>query len=135
MVAKKRVFVSFDFDYDKISKDFVAAQAYLPDSPFEVIDASVRVAVPMKAWEEKTRAAIKRSDFVIVMVGPETHKAVGVIKEVQIAREVGIPIVQVIGFKGYKGGDYLAVPNAGPVLPWNWEHLKKLVGERSTRRR
>jgi len=127
-MAKKRVFVSFDFDHDKISKDFIAAQAHLPDSPFEVIDASVRVAVPMKAWEEKTRAAIKRSDFVIVMVGAETYKATGVIKEVQIAREVEIPIVQVIGFKGHKDRDYLAVPNAGPLGVWNWEKLKKLVG-------
>ena len=127
-MAKKRAFVSFDFDHDKISRDFVAAQAHLPDSPFEVIDASARVAIPMKAWEDKTRAAITRSDIVIVMVGPKTHKTPGVLKEVEIAREIGIPVVQVIGFKGHKDGSYLAVPNAGPLWVWNWEKLKKLVG-------
>jgi len=39
---KKRVFVSFDFDNDKVLKDFIIGQARLPDSPFEVIDHSLK---------------------------------------------------------------------------------------------
>ena len=35
-VGKKRVFVSFDFDHDRVLKDFIIGQARLPDSPFEV---------------------------------------------------------------------------------------------------
>jgi hypothetical protein len=35
-MAKKRVFVSFDFDNDKVLKDFIVGQSRLPDSPFEV---------------------------------------------------------------------------------------------------
>ena len=35
-MAKKRAFVSFDFDNDPALKDFVIGQARLPDSPFEV---------------------------------------------------------------------------------------------------
>ena len=31
----KRVFVSFDYDYDKTLKDFLIGQAKNPDSPFE----------------------------------------------------------------------------------------------------
>ena len=30
----KRAFISFDFDRDKTLKDFMVAQAKLPDSPF-----------------------------------------------------------------------------------------------------
>ncbi len=33
-MAKKRVFVSFDFDNDRTLKDFIIGQARLPDSPF-----------------------------------------------------------------------------------------------------
>jgi predicted GTPase len=94
-MAKKRVFVSFDFDNDKALKDFIIGQSRLADSPFEVIDTSLKEAAPMKTWEDKARAAIKRSDIVIVMVGPKTHKAPGVLKEVKMAREEGISIVQV----------------------------------------
>lgn len=124
-MAKKRVFVSFDFDNDKVLKDFIVGQSRLTDSPFEVIDTSLKEAAPMKTWEDKARAAIKRSDLVIVMVGPSTHKAPGVLKEVAMARDEDIPIIQVIG---YKDGNYTAVPNAGRLYAWNWDNLKKLLG-------
>src|SRR3989337_576114 len=102
-MAKKKVFVSFNFDNDKTLKDFIIGQAKLPDSPFEVVDTSLKEAAPMKTWEDKARAAIKRSDIVVVMGGPSTYKAPGVLKEVQMARDEGISIVQVIG---YKDGNY-----------------------------
>lgn len=124
-MAKKRVFVSFDFDNDKVLKDFIIGQTRLADSPFEVVDTSLKEAAPMKTWEDKARAAIKRSQLVVVMVGPQTYRAPGVLKEVAMAREEHIPIVQVIG---YKDGNYTAVPDAGRLYAWNWENLKKLFG-------
>ncbi len=123
-MAKKRAFISFDFDNDKRLKDFIIGQARLPDSPFDVIDASLKEAAPIKTWEDKARAAIKRSDIVIVMVGPYTYRAPGVLKEVKMAREEGVKIVQVIG---YKDGNYTAVPDAGRLYAWNWENLKNLL--------
>lgn len=53
LLRKKRVFISFDFDNDKILKEFVIGQAKLPDSPFEVIDQSLKEAAPERSWEEK----------------------------------------------------------------------------------
>lgn len=124
-MAKKRVFVSFDFDNDQKLKVFIVGQARLGDSPFEIIDTSLKEAAPMKTWEEKARAAIVRSDVVLVMVGPKTYSAPGVLKEVKMARDAGIPIFQVIG---YKDGNYTPVPNAGRLYAWNWDNLKKLLG-------
>lgn len=121
---KKRVFVSFDFDNDKKLKDFIIGQSRLPDSPFEVIDTSLKEAAPEKDWEDKANLAIKRSDQVVVMVGPYTHKAQGVLKEVRMARDASKPIVQIIG---YKDGDYTPVPDAGRLYKWNWENLKKIL--------
>lgn len=123
-MARKKVFVSFDFDNDRILKEFIIGQAKLPDSPFEVIDASLKEAAPMTTWEDKARAAIKRSDIVIVMVGPATSRAPGVLKEVAMARQEGIRIVQVIG---YKDASPTAVPNAGTLYRWNWQNLKLLL--------
>lgn len=124
-MAKKGAFVSFDFDNDRTLKDFVIGQARLPDSPFEVVDTSLKEQAPMNTWEDKARAAIKRSDIVLVMVGPNTHKAPGVLKEVAMARAAGIPVVQIIG---YKDGNYTPVPDAGRLYAWNWDNLKKLLG-------
>ena len=124
LVSKKKVFVSFDFDNDRVLKDFIIGQARLADSPFEVVDHSLKEAAPEPDWPKKARVAIKRSELVLVVVGPHTHKAQGVLKEVAMAREEGVPIVQIIG---YKNGNYTAVPNAGRLYSWNWDNLKRLL--------
>lgn len=123
-VNKKRVFVSFDFDNDRVLKDFILGQAKHGDSPFEVIDHSLKEAAPERNWENKARAAISRADIVLVMVGPRTHQARGVLKEVGMARQAGVKLVQVIG---YKDGQYTPVPAAGRLYAWSWENLKKLL--------
>jgi hypothetical protein len=41
-----------------------------------------------------------------------------------MAREEGVPIVQIIG---YKDGNYTAVPNAGRLYSWNRDNLKRLL--------
>ena len=56
-MAKKRVFISFDFDNDKKLKEFIVGQSRLPDSPFEIIDTSLKEAAPMKTWEDKASAS------------------------------------------------------------------------------
>lgn len=121
---KKRVFVSFDFDNDKKLKDFIIGQSKLQDSPFEVSDWSMKEAAPQRNWEQFAEDRIKRVELVIVMVGPKTHLAPGVLKEVEMARRNNISIVQVIG---YKDGNYTAVSNAGRLYSWNWDNLKKLL--------
>ncbi|WP_296555449.1 TIR domain-containing protein [Pigmentiphaga sp.] len=123
-MAKTRVFVSFDFDNDRVLKDFILGQAKLADSPFDVVDHSLKEAAPEHDWERKARAAIAKSDIVLVMVGPQTHKAHGVLKEIAMAREANVKIVQIIG---YKNGDYTPVSNAGRLYAWNWPNLKTLL--------
>jgi hypothetical protein len=124
MAVKKKVFVSYDFDNDKIIKEFLIGQSKLADSPFEVIDGSLKEAAPELTWESKARAKINAADIVIVMVGPNTHKAPGVLKEIQMAIELKKKIIQIIG---YKNGNYTRVENAGILYSWNWENLKKLL--------
>lgn len=121
---KKRVFVSFDFDNDRTLKEFLIGQSKLPDSPFSVEDHSLKEAAPERDWKRKARTAIKRADIVLVMVGAQTYRAPGVLAEVQMAREEGKPIVQVIG---YRNGSYRRVPDAGHIYDWNWENLKNIL--------
>jgi len=124
-MAKKKVFVSFDFDNDKTLKDFLIGQAKLEDSPFEVIDFSLKEAAPEKTWIEKAHAAISRAEVFIVMLGQKTKNAPGVLKEVKIANELRKEKFQIIGYKG--GSEAWAVPDAGRVYKWDWENLKKLL--------
>jgi hypothetical protein len=125
-VGKKRVFVSFDFDNDKALKDFIIGQARNPDSPFEVIDHSLKEEAPQLQWERRAREAIGRCDVFVVMLGPRTRYAPGVLKEVGFANELRKDKFQLIGYQG--GGESWAVPNAGRTYDWNWENLKRLLG-------
>jgi hypothetical protein len=125
-MPKTRVFVSFDFDNDKTLKDFIIGQAKLPDSPFEVVDHSLKEAAPERDWLVRARAAISRADRFIVMLGSRTRFAPGVLKEVAIAKELGKTRFQIIGYRN--GSRDWAVPDAGVTYEWNWENLKRLLG-------
>jgi hypothetical protein len=124
-LAKKKVFVSFDFDNDRVLKAFIIGQSKLPDSPFEIVDLSLKEAAPARDWERKADAAIARPDLVLVLVGAETWRAPGVLKEVQMARARKVKVVQMIA---YRDRTYKRVENAGELYRWNWENLKKLMG-------
>lgn len=125
MANKKKVFVSFDFDNDKFLKEAIIEQAKNEDSPFEASDHSLKEAAPEKEWLERARAAITRSNVVIVMLGPKTKNAPGVLKEVMIAKDLKKERFQIIGHK--EGTEQWAVPDGGRTYKWTWENLKNLL--------
>jgi len=69
MMAKKKVFLNFDFENDKKLKNSSIAQAKLPDSPFSVNDFSLREAYPDDKWVSKVQSSIARCEFFIVLLG------------------------------------------------------------------
>ena len=44
-MAKKRTFVSFDYDHDSFLKEALVGQAKNEDSPFELADWSIKEAI------------------------------------------------------------------------------------------
>lgn len=123
-MTRKRVFISFEHDEDRALKDLLIGQSRNEDSPFEVIDGSLKEAAPESNWEDKAAERIKMAEVVIVLLGPSTHDATGVAKEIAIARRLGKRIVQIIG---YKGGKYKRVPGAGRLYCWTWDNLRKIL--------
>ncbi len=124
--TKPRVFISFDYDNDKALKDFLIGQSKNTDSPFGISDWSMKEEAPEEYWEKEAERRISRSGMVIIMVGPKTHNAPGVLKEVSITRKLEKPLYQIIG---HKDGNYKLVPDAGRLYSWNWKNLKKLFSK------
>ena len=122
-MSKKRVFISFYFDNDLNLKNLLLGQAKLTDSPFEISDWSLKEAAPQNDWEEKALAKIKRSDIVVVIAGIATYRASGVKKEVNMARNNYIKIVQIKP----QGTNPTRVENAGVLYDWTWDNLKNLL--------
>ena len=112
-MKKTTVFVSYDFDNDKKLYDFIIGQSKLPDSPFSVIDHSLKEAAPERDWEKKANAAISRAEKFMVMLGPRTRYASGVKKEVAMAKTLAKARFQIIGYNN--GSREWAVPDAGTV--------------------
>jgi len=122
-VAKKRVFVSFDFDNDRQLKHLLIGQSKHPNASFSVADWSLKEAAPEDNWQSKARAAIQRSDLVIVLLGRHTHRAPGVLVEVEMARVAKKQVVQLIG---QSNGNFKRVPNAGRTYAWTKPNLDLL---------
>src|ERR1035437_5947103 len=118
---RTRVFISYDYDNDLSLKNFLVGQSKLKGSPFLISDWSIKYA--SRGWRSEARDRIKQSDLVVIMCGYETHRAVGVSKEIAIAREVGTPYVLL---KGHKTG-WIRRPQGTwfweTIHPWTWENL------------
>jgi hypothetical protein len=122
--ARKRLYVTFDCDNDVHLGDFIVQQSHQADSPFEVVAFSTRANGAGDGQIETVRANIKAADATLVLVGRRTHKSPRVLGEVRMARQEGIPIVQMIGFPNRY---FDPVPEAGSLFTWDWDNLKMLV--------
>lgn len=118
---RTRVFISFDYEKDLGVAKLLGGQLANSRSPFEVENWSMKEAAPIKTWGEEARRRINRSDVVLVVVGGQTYRAAGVLEEVRMARELGIPLRQVIGYSDLTSPT--PVLNGGRLYRWTWDNL------------
>lgn len=123
----KKVFISFDFDNDSFLKEALVGQAKNPDTPFEIIDQSLKEALTGD-WKTKIRPRIQRSDIVVVMCGQKTHTATGVSAELEIAKELGKPYFLLKGYSEKTCTVPKAANASDKMYSWTWDNLKKLIG-------
>lgn len=119
---KKKVYCAFDFEHDRRRKGLFIGQSKNRKSPFEVYDHSLLEAAPEREWKRHAQAAIKECDLLVVLLGPETHRAPGVLAEVAIARRLGVRSIQL-----RRQGDYWSQPvhRGGRVVDWTWDNLAR----------
>lgn len=126
-MAKKRVFISFDYDHDEDIKLLLAGQAKHPDSPFDFTDASVKDHLTGD-WKDKVRRRMNNIDVVIVLCGLSTHTARGVAEELTIARETKKPYFLLAGYADKTCTKPTSAFDSDKVYKWTWDNLKLLVG-------
>lgn len=126
-MAKKRVFISFDFDHDEDLRNLLVGQSKHPDTPFELIDWSVNEAMSGD-WKEKVRARIRKADLVVVLCGQHTHTATGVSAELKITQEEGKPYFLLWGRSDKTCTKPTAATDSDKIYKWTWDLLKQLIG-------
>ena len=124
-MAKKRVFISFDYDNYEGAKITLARQAKHEDSPFDFKDASLQE--PLSGdWKAKVRRRMDNIDMVIVLCGESTHTAKGVATELQIAQEKEYFLLAAYSNKTCTKPT--TALHDDKLYRWTWENLKTLIG-------
>lgn len=126
-MARKRAFISFDYDHDEGAKLMLAGQAKHPDAPFDFTDGSVQDHLPGD-WKEKVRRRMDNIDLVIVLCGQLTHLASGVAAELSIAREKGKPYFLLAAYSDKTCTKPTTAQPDDKVYNWTWDNLKALIG-------
>ena len=118
------VFVSFEFDKDLALKNAFYAQAKA-HSPHRLVNCSLNEAYPDQSWKDKARSAIKQCDVLVILVGQDTHNAPGVKTEVEIARQLKKPILQVIP----QDRPYTGLSSVDSTVRWRWKRINAKIDE------
>lgn len=121
----RRVFISFDYDYDLDLKNLLVGQSKYADSPFDISDYSIKVA--SSRWRDEARRRISASSTVAVICGLHTSQAVGVSTEVKIAQELGKPYFLLAGRSSGGNKRPVAALASDKLYKWTWDNLKTLV--------
>ena len=129
-MAMKRAFISFDYDNDDDLRNALVGQAKYPNSPFDIVDASVRRHLSGN-WKKKVRNRIRRADHVIVMCGEHTHKAEGVAAEVKLAQEEDKPYFLLRGHSDGVCTKPTTARSDDEMHDWTWDNLRKLIEGRT----
>ncbi len=126
-MAKKRAFISFDYDHDDGAKLMLAGQAKNPDTPFDFTDGSVKDHLTGD-WKEKVRRRMDNIDVVIVLCGQHTHTANGVAAELTITQEKSKPYFLLAAYSDVTCTKPTSALATDKVYKWTWDNLKALIG-------
>jgi MTH538 TIR-like domain (DUF1863) len=126
-MAKKRVFISFDYDHDEGAKVMLAGQAKLPDSPFNFTDASVKEHLTGD-WKEKVKRRLDNVDVLAVLCGEKTHTATGVAAELEIAKQRGKEYFLLAAYSDKTCTKPTTASSSDKLYTWTWPNLKTLIG-------
>ena len=124
------IFVSFEFDKDNDLKNNFCEQARRL-TRHRISNCSLNEAYPDHSWRNKAQAAIRECDFVVVLVGQDTHNAQGVIVEADMARSLGKPVIQICPQDRPYGG----LTRLGDPIPWKWRTINARLDALQARRR
>ncbi len=125
--TRKRIFISFaieDIEY----RNHLVGQARKNNSPFDLIDMSVKKKWKEEEWKRKCKTKIKKCNGVIALLSKNTHKASGARWEMKCAKEEKIKIIGMHIFKNNKG----AIPpelKGKKVVLWSWENLETFINQ------
>jgi hypothetical protein len=126
-MAEPRAFISFDVDNNSTEKMLFAGQAWHSKTPFSHEDWSAKKPMQQSEWEALVKIKVNKTHLMIVLVGKHMATASGVVKEIEMANTLNVPI-----FGVYVAGatSFNVLPPGLPrnrVIPWTWDGVANAV--------
>lgn len=110
-MSKKKLFVSFDAPNDRALKNIIVGKSQEAGATFKVANWSSAPDTKNSNWLKDTRFKVTRCDILLIMVGENSYRAPGIIKELEFASAKNMKIIQVKA----ADGDVHAVIGAGEM--------------------
>lgn len=128
MAADPRAFVSFDFDHNSTARMLFCGQA-VKDSPtpFCVQDWSSKSELPQSQWEAAIKSKIGCTNMLIVLVGKSMSSATGVVKEIQFAKDLNVPVFGVYVDGATKTSTLPTGLARNRTIDWKWADIAAAV--------
>jgi hypothetical protein len=126
-LAEPRAFISFDFDHNEKQKNYFVGQCKNSKTPFSIYDWSAKTPMPQDEWEKMVEEKMKKTNMCIVLVGRYMRSAIGVKKEISMAKKNNVPIFGVY----VDGANTLSnLPEGLPrnkTVAWKWDDIAKMI--------
>jgi hypothetical protein len=131
-MAKKTIFISYDYDYDKHWKNLLVAWDKNGEFDFTFYDASVDVSVnstDAAAIKRVISARIKGATRFLCIVGKHTHKSAWVNWEIEKAVELKRKLIAVKTDAENTSPDAILGVGASWAMSFTFDAIKKAVDE------
>lgn len=126
-MADPRAFISFDFDHDETSRMLFVGQAKNSKTPFAIQDWSSKSALPQDQWEASISGKIAKCNIVIVLVGKTMASAIGVGKEIKMARLSDVPVFGVYVDGANTSSNLPAGLARNRTIGWTWDGIAAAI--------
>ena len=129
-MAKKKIFISYDYDNDKHYKNLLVAWDKNKEFDFGFYDQSVDVSVDSDdaaAIRRVISARINASTYFLCIIGKKAHKSGWVDWEIKKAIELNKRLVAVKTDKSNTSPDAISGVGASWALSFTFESIKKAI--------
>ena len=129
-MAKKKIFISYDYDNDKHYKNLLVAWDKNDLFDFDFYDNSVDVSVnstDANYIKQVITNRIKSSNHILVIIGGKTHKSGWVEWEINKAYELGKKIIAVKTYSTNDSPNAIFGKGASWAMSFTFESIKKAL--------
>ena len=129
-MAKKKIFISYDYDNDKHYKNLLVAWDANTEFDFSFYDASVDVSVDSNdaaAIKRTISAGINNATYFLCIIGKQTHKSGWVKWEIEKAVELTKKLVAVKIDSGNTSPDAIQGVGAPWAMSFTFDSIKNAI--------